>query len=788
MIDHKTNKKDKTNIILLMLIATLSSFQSIFFYFWHDDYSVLHCAQTGYCTFTWPYLSYTYLFPILNNLFNYNSYLFFGLGFFLFLFSVVCVYILLRQFYKSDVALYSSSIYAALLIAQGVFQEAYSSITSFLSIGFICLTITFLKIALDKKKIKYLHLFFAYIFFVLSISVLRARSITYFIPVIAVIILFSKSLSLLKKIGLSIFSFLFYYYFYFLYPVNATKGFSSKSGEISVEILFQKLAYFFEVLGSILYSDVIAPIVSFKIYYHKYYQYQFILFVLGILLILIIFYLFFNLNKINKKNYLFGLMLMFSFYFPYGWVAGDWRLLSTHRYLIFLLVALVFIWSSLNNLHKWKKISIFFVVIGLVTSNIFMFQHLKKVKNQRSFYQQMHSYMDTFEEGTYIFVDYSKKEQEIVSDFFRVGATPPVSAIGTEFGVSYEKLYLIEDSQEIIRLIDQNKLNINNFESFYYKDSKLTYTKQILENYKNEEFNLKNKITNTEEIYVNNFLPIFPYVLSADILVSLDKENLNQIKNKLQISFEDFVKYTEYLNLRYKIENNVSVFSSSENYGQLANFVIDEDDTTRWSPHVAEWLDPQKESYLHFDFAENVKLSGIELLDKGSFKYSPQEFKLYINEKLIDFQIEHTRYSRKILFDETTVKSLRIAFLSTPENDVPSVYEIKFFPGSYSDVDSQLVDYFADNILDYVSDKKYSSVLNNYLYKGFKACIEWKTLDGETGRKNIVLYADSVVRNYDVVLPAKGASVIKFNIGCLNEPVNLQMFNVNINLYKIFNK
>lgn len=465
--------------IAIALTSLLALHKTLGFYFWHDDFSVLYGARTGECVFGWPYLAYCSMFTFLDKFFNYSPFLYFLLGFLLAVVVAISFFHLARQIFSDETSFFLATMFATSFVGAGAFLESYSSITSFLSLGALFISIAFLLQAVKEGDLKIKEAIVAFIFFCLSVASLRARATTYAIPLGAAIFLFSKKKKLANKLLLSFLVVGFHLFVYLVVPlgksgVSASSSLAKYSWLFGVNIL-DKLYYFFQNIGSFILFDMFEAGLNRRVGLD---MRENIYLSLGVLMVFAFFlYCFSERKKVRvTKMRTFAVIFTLAMYLPYG-MLSDWRLGSNHRYLIFVLPPVLLVWGSFYERRWWRFASVLIVLLGVVQSNLLFGKHLAVSKKRAQFYKQLHEIMPVVEENSVLFFDFPDDIKVQADDFFRVGHDPSEASLGTEYRVDYKKLTLITDRETLEKKLKENKIAPDRFYSFRYDGEVVTISR-----------------------------------------------------------------------------------------------------------------------------------------------------------------------------------------------------------------------------------------------------------------------------------------------------------------------
>lgn len=111
------------SLSLTSALLILISFGQFFgFTFWHDDYTHLYKAQQGINS-TFPYQFFSFITPILYQLFGLNHFLYIALGLFFYWISTLLFYKLLEEIFEIRwLSFFGALVFAAGFLGQDSFK------------------------------------------------------------------------------------------------------------------------------------------------------------------------------------------------------------------------------------------------------------------------------------------------------------------------------------------------------------------------------------------------------------------------------------------------------------------------------------------------------------------------------------------------------------------------------------------------------------------------------------------------------------------------------------------
>ena len=454
------------SILAIVLVSILSLHKVLRFYFWHDDFSILYTARTGECVFGWPYSSYCTLFPFLDKFFNYSAFWYFFLGFLLGICSFVAFYFLAREFFPKKASLLITLLFSTAYLGAGAFLEAYSIITTFLSLATLFLSL------LVFKKFKNLYLGFLFLFF--STITLEARSATYALLVVTLIFVFQNKLKPAKRILLSIavsaFHFFFYMFGYFVKFGGSGQPLAFNNNWILSLDPIRKISLFLQNISFMILPDGFYSTFHIKIGE----QAMDLTYLLTGILIIGIFLMaiFKEKNKAMKRIRIFSILFTVFLYLPYG-IVSDTRLDGSHRYLAFVFPGLLFMLATFHKNKVWTIVVTVLIILGFLQANSYFGLNLERSRLRREFFEQLHILVPRIKSGDAFLFDAPKEVKATMGDFFRVGHEPSEASIGTEFGIKHSEIKIIEGRKELEAVLKSGLITRDNLYSFYYDGKEL---------------------------------------------------------------------------------------------------------------------------------------------------------------------------------------------------------------------------------------------------------------------------------------------------------------------------
>src|SRR3989344_4817625 len=401
--------------LAIVLTVLVSTYKTLGFYFWHDDFTWFYKLRLGQCQEVWPYNTICPLLKPLYDLFGYTPMPYYLVGLTLLLIAAIA-------FYRLTKNLLLTLIFSTAFIGAGVFLEAHSPVFVIPSLIFLLWSLVLLK----SKQ------FFAFLLFIISLVISPARSAGNLLPFLAYLWLFVKNLSVGKKMTFSVGA-----------AVMFLLIFARASTGVRQEISPAKIVSTVQMLGPILLIPALLAGIILK-----------------------------TKDKSLRKNLIFALVWVASMYFPY-WLRTSFKLPVSHRYLFLVFPGILLAWGSFAKYKWWKFVSLVILLFGVVQSNIFLGKHSVISRQRADFYKQLHRELPSLPSGSYIFFDSPQTITNEMADFFRVGQYPPEAALGTEYAVDYDSFKLV-DGQKLTQFIKSGGVKADDVLAFYYDGSTLT--------------------------------------------------------------------------------------------------------------------------------------------------------------------------------------------------------------------------------------------------------------------------------------------------------------------------
>jgi len=799
---EKLDKLKKTNIFdifLITAVAFVSVSKTLKLYFWHDDFSIVYIGRTGDCVFSWPYASYCTIFSFLEKFFKYSASTYFAFAFILFIFSIFSFRYFVGHFYSRKTTLFLSLIYTTGYIGAGVFLEIYDSITTFLSLGLLFLSlgiqISFLK---NRKKFSLVSLFF----YAASVLILQARSLTYIFPLLAVIVFYSPKqirkklffLCLATHISICLLA-----YFASL-PIDVTGASWARSmlelnPILEIKEFFQTLSYMvivenFKIFLLLKLSDPAIMAIRFLI---------------G-LSIFIVFIWFINkklFSESQRKVGLLALVWVIFIYLPFG-IRSDLAIWTTHRYLVYTFPGFLLAWGLFGKYKLWYWATLLFVIFYIYRVNVFLKPYVLNSEQRKDFYFQYNKLTKEIPEKTVIFFDYPREFSSRIADFLRVGFLPSEASLATEKAVKYDNFNVFVESRDLSAYILDHSIASENIFTYYYDGKTLFDTTQQSRRLLKNKGNWVNLISRAN-------------IVSAKIVQKQDggwcggnnaSVSLNVDNNEMVVSSQlrlDLVatvphiflpynhhcqngiktqpawRFLNYLNDSREIMNKINQIETAKSEDNLfINNIIDDDPDSFWTPGRRGWVNKER-PVIHIEFKSLVKISGIVVRSdsNGSF---PTDFEVTKKGQILGHS--RTRFADdklKIQLDkEILTDTIDLKILRTAKGEWPLINEISFIPTGYKDIFFEQLDQFQKYPTTNIETSSDLAALTKYLSNGAPACIEWSSENYGKGVENFRLMVDGKIHTYDIQLPTMGIGPVNLKIGCLDYPVKFNLSSVKL--------
>ncbi|MBI4157671.1 hypothetical protein HY502_02385, partial [Candidatus Woesebacteria bacterium] len=708
------------HFILLFGIYSLANFQTLGFYFWHDDFSSFYGPLLNQCIHGWPYYGFCTVFDWLVKAIGYTPFPYFLIGNVLGFTSVVLFYFFVQSLFENKkVALGAAGLLASSYIASGVFLEAWDPIASYTTLAGLFASLIICVKAISKKFSP--RLFgLAVAALSLSLSIFNFRAATNFIPFIMLLLLFTnKKISLKSRLVLSTGVLLLSVFFLFALPLKILRqpldSFWPSINLWKVLTSPDKISYLFQTLSSFIFPDYLHFLVPPGVL-------KSIQTFLGVFLS-VFFLLYSLLNRKDKftKIRSFAVIWVLALFIPY-WMRNNFYLNSTHRYILWLLPGVLIAWATFFQKRIWWPITIAVIAINVFQVHKFYGAHLQKSKQRQNFYTELHKSLPTLPEGSVLFFAYPPNIKATLDDFFRVGFTPPESALGTEFRVNYQTIDLITEDEAFRRFFAQNPSKANSLYSFFYDGGSLVNTTAETKNLIGKTFPL--------DLALRDLSFPVPGYLNLTVTASLPKISLPYEQDCPACSeIPERGRYLKYLTASRKLKTAAEVKAEEAFENTVDQAMLDDNKKTYWLFNRRLWHQGDLPQVV-LTFTRPYELSGINLFSSYASGL-PTEAEILIDGKKVPNRAEAFTGGTRILFKEQKVEEIIIRVFKTQGGDSAFINELDFIPGGFDDINPVLADEVREFPIKKIKTQVELSELREYLENGTKACLRWLNKYGQ---------------------------------------------------------
>lgn len=425
----------------------------------------------------------------------------------------------------------------------------------------------------------------ATIIFLISSSLFNFRAATNFTPVIGLILIFANKINLKKKIIYSLavlISFFLVFYFIPLKVIQIPLDKFFPTISLTTYLNPIKIKYFFQTISSFFFLDLFQHPRGVTTQ-----QIEGIKTILGLIISLgFIAYSFIHKQERDLTRLrIFSVVWIMGMFAPYL-LRNDFALNSTHRYILWIYPGILLAWSTLYKHRLWIPITLFFLIIQVVGVNSFYNTYLSKSQERASFYNQLHTLLPNVLEGSVLYFDFQPKIRIQADDFFRVGFTPPESAIGAEYRVDYTKITLVTKSDDLERVLSKPDFLPNSFYSFYY-DGKLSNTtdlsRTLLLNSRSQDKKGVMKYLNQSTFKLENYIPVIPTKLKIQLTSSQIPFTLPfEVKCDACTPLEEGKQLQQIFNFLQSQPDMVDLKISDFGENSTVDYIIDNSINTYW--------------------------------------------------------------------------------------------------------------------------------------------------------------------------------------------------------------
>ncbi|QQG43485.1 MAG: discoidin domain-containing protein [Candidatus Daviesbacteria bacterium] len=787
-------------LFLIFLITFLAYHKTFFFYFWHDDFSILYNAANKICPFNWPFNSYCPVFENLYQLFNFNPAPYFILGFILKFILGCFSFFLCKNLFGNKIL---SLLLASLIVSVGGEDSLLSfySISENIGISFLLLILLLINRFNENKSV--IYLIASGLLFFLSLYIFPIYSTGHILIILPITLyLFWSRFKRLTLILLTFFiliTLVTYIWVPYKQSGQALQFWQRAGGhKITEEFIKLKFTNFIQTTGSFVLTDYLESKlrIDFKIKNTDQIR------LLTGYIINIAFLVFIWINRKDKKIFglgIFAFLWIITQYIPKGLVTTT-GLGSTDRHIFYPYIGFVLALGmvALRNLKIGQIILTGVLILNLLQTNQFFGSFENDNRSRSHFYQQLRDFFPIKPDRAIIFIDSPRGEKQLqLGDFVRVGMHPSQSSLATKLNIKMENLILLTDSSDLIRYYDNPKFDRQFFYSFYWDGDKLVNTtnqaRDFLQNHQGiiTEVNVASKtqfIKNSQNMWTgkNNgvsftfdTMPILPTHLSL-ILKATDPEIPLPYTQSCFNCTKDPMLFKKVLNsitISRSIKQTTEILVSNSDTETTPNNLIDFDLNSFWRAERSPWFQGIK-PVISLKLKEPTDIDGVIIYASSKFRI-PKSFEVFTDGKKVDYNLEYSNGKSKILFKNTKVKNLSLKILST-EGDSPLVEEISFIPTGYSDINLDTIDQIRHSPAGAIETPTDREVLKNYTFFGVDSCIKWQSPGFGEGMVNLLLKIDGSVHTYSVILPAMGINKPTLTIDCLTYPVDLELISASL--------
>lgn len=783
-------------VLLISGVSYLTLYKTLKFYFWFDDFSTFYNVRGGGCTFDWPFNSYCTFFKLPYLLFGFNPFLYFCLALVLRIILGYSFYLFLNNFSRKKISMILSLILISLAGSDSMM--AFYSISSGLALSLLFFSLNLL---LKLKNNRLLFLPEAIILYLISLRYLPIYSTAHIFPIVFILIWIFLKKNVNKRVFISaLATFLlitawFYLYIPFKQTGNALlimerSSTTSISEEFILKIVDKYLvttSYFVwpEILDSQEYS-ALRPIIGF---------------LLNISLLAVIYK-----SRKNKGSIfigLFSLLMIASQYLPRGFVT-NYGFGNYDRHFYYPYIGIVLFLSIFKYKRKFSiLILLLMLIINIYQSNIFLGKYVEINRKRTDFYNKIGSIFSgaDLSRKTVIFFDAppGKKHAEL-GDFIRVGMLPEESSVAVKIGAKVENLEILASSQQLINFLKDHNLKDFNFFSFYYDGNNISettenflnlyqdhqYVYKKLSEYSQTEYHFDKKDNvwlgeNTDIGFSidDKFTGITPLDINLSILISPDNYPL-PYKNMDSENgvFVDIPKYSQFTILSGDIKKNSTVEVSNYDADTLGKYLLDGLNETRWNANRAYWFEGIKPEIV-ITFKIPQELSGFFITSTRKSR-KPKKIEVYNEDKIIECVFSDVGSDViKIACDTGIYKRITLKIIDT-YGDNPSIDEIDFIPGGFSDINFNKAVVFRSNPFYKVEKGSEKEFLKKLANSGVDICLKWVNPSYGKGEVSFLAKIDGLRHEYLVTTPPTGIGKTEYSLGCLNYPIKINFDTVEI--------
>lgn len=753
--------------ILLFGIFVFANYKTLGLYFWHDDFSSFYGPIVGQCIHGWPYYAFCTVFDWLVKVLGYTPFPYFLLGNILAFSSIILFYLFTQKLFNNkQAALGISGLLASSYIASGVFLEAWDPIASYVTLSGLFASLILCLGAISKKF--HLKMFvLSVIVLLFSISIFSFRAATNFVPFIATILLFAnKKILLRNKLVLSAGVLVLSILVFSVLPLKILRqpldSFWPSLNFFSLIINSNKQIFFFQTISSFVFPDFLHSLIPQNLL--KNFQ-VFLGFLISAAFLI---YTFSRRKEEFIKIRIFAIIWILALFFPY-WLRNNFYLNSTHRYILWLLPGILIVWGTFFKKRAWLLFTFLVIILNIFQVNKFYKVHLEKSKQRQSFYKELHAYLPNLPEGSVLFFAYPPNIKPTVDDFFRVGFTPPESALGTEFAVDYHTIKLITDSDIFRRYLNENPSKETSLYTFFYDGQTLVNTTS----------ETKSLIRKTLPLNSNANDPGFPIPGYLNLTMAASLEDIplpfkQDCPACSEISNPSY--YLEYLSATQKIKSLTQIEARDSFEETTDESMLDSNKGTYWLFNRQFWHQGQRPQ-INLVLEKPYELAGLILFNNYQAGV-PNEIEILIDGKVVPTNLESFIGGIKVVFEKQMAQKITVGIVKTQGNDSPFINEIDLIPNGFGEVNPLLADEIRNFPLRKIENGTQLSQLKEYLKGGTQACLRWTNEYGK-GEEKFLFFIDNKFHNYQIPIPALRGKKTSFEVSCLNLPIKINRASIN---------
>lgn len=840
--------------LLLFVVSFIAYFQTLWMYFWIDDNALIYKLQhintySGY----WgkgifgegPYRHIIDQFVPFYPLFKINPTPYFAVGIILYFLAALTVYFFISLVSKNRIL----AAIGGIIFASGyVGSESLFGITNSwqTSRGIITALLTFMSFYKFIKTRNSLFYLFSIVLFFFSLDTAYVRAHGLIFSIFFFDLLFWPAVYSKKFfVGLFIRQLPFFviHYYVYLSSLGYAKRFEILHllQEIIIEGKYYLIFIPMQNVGNLFIPDKITLILDQLVsqYIHIPSAFSTTAAFSGILFIILLLTIILKFRK--KENFLVRLAI-----FSAVWIIGNivvfflretsLILQTTHRYLTYSFVGLSIFWALIillltRNLEHYKKL----VVISLTTFIVAIYLALglsyqysfneRRSIPARKFFSDFQRAIPNIPKGAVIFFDVanSQKVKNEYNSFFGGMFSEAGNLAILGYVEDYTSDFLVTyDFNELMKLLKEDKTNLDKVYSFYYGEDRLVDTssqvRELLVQGKTLPISASNFSSNTPFTTFGNTLttetlfnesngktsgesPVITIVPPEDtsslVPVRLAFSMRVSPKNPLlpyksgeqifQIDKEKKVRIFSYLSSQGNFRKNAVVTSASFWKEQKPKLAFDGRLETAWRGHRGYWDDIARGNtnnieYFNVDFKKVLTVSQIMWVS-AQRPLVPTHYRILasLDGKLWELVKEVTGGTTlpegTVVIDSfppKTARFVKMEILKTYGNDGPELKEFEVIESKFADLDKGLVEHVKNKPFASIeTEDEYFDALE-FIKKNAKVRFWWMS-DAESSQDpnkyiDMSLMVDGEFHEYKIDLPASGQYWTRFSLEGFNFP------------------